>query len=153
MKGRTKGAIDLPQPKRGALLELSKHNNISNRRLAKIYGCNKQIVANVKKRAGDAEKENLNPLSLEAHQRRPQSGRPFAINERQQRQLIRYATKNRFQRRKPWIRIARELGVMASPEAINSAFIRAGYSRHPPRHKPLLSPEMKKERLNFVTEW
>lgn len=113
----------------------------------------KKTVVNVLKRAGEAEKENLDPLSLEAHQRRPQSGRPPAINERQQRQLIRHATKNRFQRRKPWVRIARELGIMASATAIYSAFSRAGYSRYPPRHKPLLSPEMKKERLEFVTEW
>lgn len=42
---------------------------------------------------------------------------------------------------------------MASATAIYSAFSRAGYSRYPPRHKPLLSSEMKKERLEFVTEW
>ena len=153
MKGRIKGARDLPQAKRGGLLELSKHSNISKRQLAKAYGCNRQTVANVIKRAGEAEKENIDPLSSEAHQRRPQSGRPFAIDERLQRQLIRHATKNRFQRRKSWIRIARELGVMASAGAINSAFLRAGYGRHPPRHKPLLSPEMKKEHFRFVTEW
>ena len=153
MKGRTKGAKDLSQAKRRALIEISKHSNISNRQLAKGYGCNRQTVANIVKRAGEAEKENINPLSSLAHQRRPQSGRPYAINERQQRQLTRHATKNRFQRRKPWIRIARELGVMASAGAINSAFLRAGYGRYPPRHKPLLSAEMKKERLQFVTEW
>ena len=51
------------------------------------------------------------------------------------------------------MRIARELGIIASATAIYSAFSRAGYGRYPPRHKPLLSPGMKKERLNFVTEW
>lgn len=150
---RTRGSNDLPEAKRGALIEVKKTSNISNRQLAKRYRCDKKTVANVLKRAGEAEKENIDPLTSEAHQRRPQSGRPLAINERQQRQLIRHATKNRFQRRKPWVRIARELGIMASATAIHSAFSRAGYGRYPPRHKPLLSPEMKKERLEFVTEW
>ena len=138
---RTKGATDLPETKRGALIELKKENNISNRRLAKKYRCGRQTVANVLKRAGEPEKENIDPLSPTAHKRRPQSGRPLAINERQQRQLIRHATKNKFQRRKPWAVIARELGIMASPMAINSVFTRAGYGRYPPRHKPLLSAE------------
>ena len=42
---------------------------------------------------------------------------------------------------------------MACKTVINSAFIRAGYDRYPPRHKPLLSPEMKHDRLGFVIEW
>ena len=150
---RTKGTKDLSEAKRGTLLEVSKTSNISNRQLAKRYRCDKKTVANVLKRAGEAEKENIDRLSSQAHQRRPQSGQPPAINERQQRQLIRHATKNKYQRRKPWVRITRELGIMASAIAIYSAFSRAGYGRYPPRHKPLLSPDMKKERLNFVTEW
>lgn len=149
---RTKGAVDLPEAKRGALLEISNTNHLSNRQLAKKYSCGKSTVANVKKRAREAEKENIDPLSSEAHHRRPQLGRPPAINERQQRRLVRHATKNRF-RRKPWVRISREIGIMASATAINAAFIRAGYGRHPPRYKPLLSPEMMKERLDFVQEW
>ena len=60
---RTKGTKDLPEAKRGALLEVSKTNNISNRQLAKRYRCDKKTVANVLKRAGEAEKENIDPLS------------------------------------------------------------------------------------------
>ena len=151
--GRTTGSKDLELPKRGALIELHNTSHISKAQLAKKYNCDRKTVRNVLKRAENAEKENLDPLSSEAHQRRPSSGRPPIINDRQQRSLIRHATKNRFQRRKSWVVIARELGIMASPTAIYSAFKRAGYGRYPPHHKPLLSKEMKKERLDFVTEW
>ena len=98
---RTKGSNNLLEIKRGALIEVKKTNNIFNRQLAKRYRYDKETIANVLKRAEEAEKENLDSLSSEAHQRRPQLGRPLTINERQQRQLIRHATKNRFQRRKP----------------------------------------------------
>ena len=149
---RTTGATDLSEAKRGALIELKKENNTSNRQLTSKYKCGKSTVANILKRAEEAEKKNLDPLSSKTHQRRSQSGRPLAINERQLRQLIRHAIKNKFQRRKPWVRIARELGIMASKTAIHSAFIRAGYNRYPPRHKPLLSPEMKQELLYLTAK-
>ena len=67
---RTKGAIDLPEAKRGALIELNKQNNTLNRQLIRKYRCEKSTVANILKRAGEAEKENIDPLSSEAHQRR-----------------------------------------------------------------------------------
>lgn len=151
--GRIKGAVDLPEAKRGALIELKNNFNISNRQLAKKYDCNKETVRNIVNRAGDAEKENIDPLSSEAHQRRPQSGRPLAINARLRRRLVRHATKNKFQRRKKWVTIAREIGCMASATAINAAFKKEGYGRHPPRYKPPLSPEQKLERLQFAVEW
>ena len=94
---RTKGAIDLPEAKRGALIELKKENSTLNRQLTRKYRCEKSIVANILKRAEEAEKENIDSLSLEAHQRRSHLERPLAINERQQRQLIRHAIKNKFQ--------------------------------------------------------
>ena len=98
--GRTKGAVDLPEAKREALIELKNNFNISNRQLAKKYNCDKETVRNVLNRAEDAEKENIDPLSFKAHQRRPQSERPLTINIRLRRRLIRHATKNQFQRRK-----------------------------------------------------
>ncbi|KAF6227886.1 hypothetical protein HO133_007614 [Letharia lupina] len=145
--GRTKGKTDLSGPKKGVLVALSNLNNASNRQIAKAYKCDEKTVRNTKKRVSEAEKENIDPLSSEVHQRRPQSGRPLAINERLLRRLIRHATKNRFQRRKPWVTIAREVGCMASATAINAAFSRAGYGRYPPRYKPPLSPEQKQKRL------
>ena len=66
---RTKAAIDLREAKRGALIELKKENNTPNRQLARKYKCGKSTVANILKRAGEAEKENIDPLSSEAHQR------------------------------------------------------------------------------------
>ena len=42
---------------------------------------------------------------------------------------------------------------MAYITAVNTAFVRAEYGRYPPRHKSPLSPQMKAERLGFVTEW
>ena len=42
---------------------------------------------------------------------------------------------------------------MASASTVNSAFTRAEYSRYLPRYKSPLILEIKKERLDFVTEW
>ena len=150
---RNKGNIDLSAPKKGALMALSNLNNVSNRQVADVFHCDEKTVRNVKKRVSEAEKENIDPFSLEAHQRRPQSGRPLVINDRLLRRLVRHATKNRFNRRKPWVQIAREVGCMASTGAIHAAFSRAGYGRYPPRYKPPLSPEQKLKRLQFAIEW
>lgn len=137
--GRTKGAKDLTNPKRGALTELSKQCYTSNRQLASIYKCDEKTVRNTRKKAAQAEKENIDPLSTEAFQRRPQSGRPPVISLRAQRSLIRHATKNRYQRRKSWVTVAREIGIMASVTAIANVFNRAGYGRYPLKHKPPLT--------------
>ena len=67
---RLKGATDLLEVKRGALIELKKKNNISHRQLVSKFKCNKSIVTNILKRAEEAKKENLNLLSLETYQRR-----------------------------------------------------------------------------------
>ncbi len=151
--GRIKGKKDLGGPKKGALIALSELDNVSNRQVARANNCDEKTVRNARKRASEAEKENLDPLSTEAHQRRPQSGRPLTINDRLLRQLIRHATKNEFQRRKPWVTIAREIGCMAAASTVNAAFKRAGYGRYPPRYKPPLTPEQKLQRLEFAIEW
>ena len=67
---RIKGSKDLPEAKRGALIEVYKTSDLFNRQLAKRYDCNKKTVANVIQRAEQAEKENIDLLSLEAHKRR-----------------------------------------------------------------------------------
>ena len=151
--GRTKGAKDLQLPKRGALIALKETSNLSNRELGDRYHCHEKTVRNTLKTASASEKENIDPLSTQALQRRPQSGRPYAITPRTQRALIRHTTKNKVQRRKPWVIVAREIGIMVSASAINSAFEHAGYGRYPPRYKPLLTPEIKLQRLNFVIKW
>ena len=151
--GRTAGKPNISEATRGALIALSHTNHTPNRQLAYRYECDEKTVRNVLDRAREADEENIDPLSSQAHQPRPKSGRPPVITERLQRQLIRHATKNRVQRRKAWVTIAREIGCMASAKAINGAFSRAGYGRYPPRYKPPLSPEQKNRRLEFVTEW
>ena len=82
---RIKGAIDLSEVKRGALIELKKENNTFNRQLARNYKCEKIIVANILKRAKEATKKNIDLTSLKAHQRCSQLENSLAINERQQR--------------------------------------------------------------------
>ena len=150
---RNKGNNDIPAPKKGASAALSNANNLSNRQIAKEYHCDEKSIRNAKKRVSDAEKENRDPFSMTVHQRQPQSGRPSIITDRLLRQLIRHATKNRYQRRKSWVTIAREIGCMACPTTIYKAFSRAGYGRYPPRYKPPLSPEQKLKRVQFANEW
>ena len=64
---RTKGSKDLLGPKKGALIALTELNNLSNRRIAERYDCDKKTVRNVRKRALEAEKENIDSLSSEAY--------------------------------------------------------------------------------------
>lgn len=56
---RTKGFNDISEIKRGALIEVKNTSNIFNRQLAKRYRCDKKTIANVLKRAEEAEKEIL----------------------------------------------------------------------------------------------
>ena len=93
--GRTKGAKDLQLLKRGALIALKETSNLSNRELGDRYHCHEKTVRNTLKTASAAEKENIDPLSTQALQRRLESGRPYAITPRTQRALIRHATKNK----------------------------------------------------------
>ena len=141
--GRIKGKKDLGGPKKGALIALSELDNVSHRQVVRANNCNEKTVRNARKRASEAEKENLDPLSTEAHQRRPQSERPLTINDRLLRQLIRHVIKNEFQRRKPWVTIAREIKCMIATSIVNAAFKRAGYERYPSRYKSLLTSKQK----------
>lgn len=65
--GRTAGKKNLTEAKRGALIALKQTNNISNYQLANEYDCDEKSVRNVLQRAGEAEKENIDPFSSEAH--------------------------------------------------------------------------------------
>jgi len=51
----------------------------ANRQLADRYDCHEKSVRNILKRAGEAEKENIDSFSSEAHQQRPRPERPIAI--------------------------------------------------------------------------
>ena len=112
---KRKGDHELSQAKFGGILE-AKRNPIdeSNYSNAKRYKCSEKTVRNVLKRASDAEKENIDPLSPEASTAQPRPGRPFAVSARDSRRLIRQVIKNKYQRRKAWTVIANEIGLIAS---------------------------------------
>ena len=63
---RKSGAIKLDPVKRGILLDATLFSSILNRQAAKRISVNKGTVRNIKKRAEEAEKENLNPFTNEA---------------------------------------------------------------------------------------
>ena len=88
--------------------------------------------------------------SLEAHQQRPRTSQPRKLSQRIKRHLIRYTTKNKYQRRKTWWIITQELKIKASVTTINNIFYRNRYRRRPLKNKPLLTLEQKVERLNFI---
>lgn len=147
------GRKHLEAPAKGGVLALSNATNLSNVQIAETFGCAESTVRRVKTRAQEAEKENIDPYSQEAHQHRPGKGRHLKIDIRTQRRLVRHATKNKTQRHKSWAIIAKELGVVASTTAINNAFYRAGYRRCHPKRKPPLNAEQKEKRYEFVQEW
>ena len=103
--------------------------------------------------ASQAEKENRDPMDPSVYINKPRTGRPRILDDRDARRLIRYAIKNKINRRKPWVLIARECGYLAKASTINSCFFFHSYGRYPPRFKPPLSPEMKAQRLGFCMEW
>ncbi len=146
---RKSGDIELDPVKRGILLDATLFSNISNRQAAKRIGVDEGTVRNVRKRAEEAEKENLDPFTSKALQPRQRSGRPYAIDRRIERQLIRHATKNKVQRRKAWTVIARELGLTFSATVIEAAFLRNRYGRYPPLYKPPLNAQQRRRRLEF----
>ncbi len=98
--GRTARKSNVGVPKRVAMLGFSNANAASNRQIATAFDVDENTVRNIQKRASEADKENIDPYSEQAHQQRPRPGRPPVISLRTQRQLIRHATKNRFQRLK-----------------------------------------------------
>ena len=78
--GRTAAKPNLLLPKRGALLALADEQIGFKRNLAKDFDYSKTTVQNIQKRAREAEKENIDPYSLEAHQQRPRTGQPRKLN-------------------------------------------------------------------------
>ena len=138
---------------KGGVLAVKTNTNLSNRQIAKKQDCDEKSVRNVQRVASQAEKENRNPMDPLIHKKKPRSGRPRLLNDRDARRMIRYATKNKANRRKPWVQIARECGYLAKSSTIDNCFIMHGYGRYPPRFQPPLSPEMKTQRLEFSEEW
>ena len=147
------GSRSLNTAERGYILGLHEISNISNYEVASKANCDEGTVRNILKRASEAEKENINPLTSSHLNNKPKSGRPSTLTIRDERRLARYATANRANRWKLWLKIARELGYTQAASTINRAFQRAGYGRYPPRYKPPLTPEIKQKRVEFVDTW
>ena len=139
-----KGDKDLPDLRKGGILALSEHTDLSNRQIAKSQRYSEKTVQNLRRAASQAEKENRDPINLLIHKKKPRPGQPYILNDRDTRRMIRYITKNKANRRKPWIQIAREYNYSASPVLINNYFYLYSYRRYLPRYKPPLSPEIKK---------
>ena len=94
---KIKGAHELSQAQFRGILEVkSNPNNKSNRRITKRYKCSKSSVRNIAKRAREAEKENIDPLTPKAYTPKLRPGRPFAILPRNSRRLIRQVIKNKY---------------------------------------------------------
>ena len=148
----TNGAKQPTDTGRSYLLALRDNTQVSNSRNSRKRNHDEGIVRFLAKRARVAEKENIDPLTSNALQPRPRSGRSPIKSRRDARHLTHYATKNKWQRGKAWATIARELGFTCSADAINNAFKRNGFRRYPKHHKPPLSEEAKK-RTQFVSDW
>lgn len=141
--GRNQGSHDLTDLQKGGVLALRANINLSNRRIAESQKCDEKSVRNVRRAASQAEKENRDPMDPLVHKKKPRTGRPRILNDRDARRIIRYATKNKANRRKPWVQIVRECGYTAKSSTIDNCFKLHGYERYSPRFKPPLSPEMK----------
>ena len=133
---RKEGDRDLSPVKNGEILFAVKYTDQYDAQIAHNVGCNPQTVANNRKRVYESDKENINPEDLLAT-KKPRTGRPHKLDSRDERRLVRYATKNRFQRKKAWTKIAHEIGTVASKTCIRNTFTRLGYIRRPP-HTSLL---------------
>lgn len=101
--GRNSGDKDLSDLKKGGILALRQYSNLSNRKIAKLQNCDEKSVRNARRVASQAEKENRDPMNPLIHKKKPRPGRPHILNNRDARRMIRHATKNKANRRKPWI--------------------------------------------------
>lgn len=99
--GRNQGNRDLSDLQKGGVLALKINTNISNRQVAKMQSCSEKSVRNVQRTIFQAEKENHDPMDPLVHKKKSRSGRPRILNDRDIRRMIRYAIKNKVNRRKP----------------------------------------------------
>ncbi len=80
------------------------------------------------------------------------SGRPPLLCQEQIDIMIKLATSSYEWRRRAWVTVARECGVIASRPTIEKAFKEAGYGRYSPRQKPYLTVAMKTKRLDWCRD-
>ena len=136
---RRSGDKALSLAKQGAILALTNISNLLNREAFRRLNHNESTIRKAKKRIyASTDKENILLLEI-VEISLPRSERPSKLNVRDRRRLVRYVTKNKTNRRKPWSIIAQEYGIRADLTAIRYTFKIAGYSRYSPRYKPPLT--------------
>ena len=79
---RQSGQRELTNSRRGGVLALTENSNLSNVQIAKRLHCHEKTVRNIKKRAQNAEKENIDPYKSEAIGPHPRPGQPPKITIR-----------------------------------------------------------------------
>lgn len=93
------GDRELSPVKKGEILYAVKHTDDHDSQIVRTVIADLRIVGNIRKRVYEADKENINLEDLLAT-KKPRTGRPYKLDSRDERRLIRYATKNRYQRKK-----------------------------------------------------
>ena len=98
---RYSGTSDLTLAQVGAIIIATDVHNDYNRDVAEAVNCSESAVRSVRKRVHEeADKENI-PSIQAANTKQPRSGRLPKLDYRDRRRLIRHATKNKANRRKP----------------------------------------------------
>lgn len=91
--GRKHGDTDLSAVRKRRLLFAVQHTDRYNSQSARAVRTTPSAVANVRKRAREADKENIDPEDL-VDAEKPCNGRPNVLRERDECQPIRHATNN-----------------------------------------------------------
>ena len=103
----------------------------------------------MRRAASQADKENRDLMNPLIHKKKSRIERSRILNDRDARRMIRYVIKNKVNRRKPWVQIAREYEYTAKSITIDNCFKLHNYGRYLSRFKSSLSSEMKAQRLTF----
>lgn len=141
-------------PTRASIVTLREISKLSFDKIALQLNLSKSTAHHVFHRTiANAEKDGLKHISKAALKDRPRSGRSEAMSDYDKRRLLRYATKNKANRLKPWFQCALELGMKHSRHTIDKVFREAGYGKYYPRYKPHLSQQAKKTRLQMALSY
>ena len=149
---RISGSKAFDSATQGTIIYATDYQDRPFQEVGNQLGTSRQAVKQIQKRVhGKADKKNIHLLTA-ANFQRPRFKRPSKLDVRDRRRLIRYATKNKINRRKPWTQCASECEIQTSVIAINHAFEIQDYKRHPPKYKPFLIDEQKLKRLEFCIQ-
>ena len=122
---RTKGATAIDPATQGAILIAIDEYDKPYSDVARTLGTSRQVVKQMRDRVhAEADKENIPPLQV-VNTQRPRSGRPLRLDVRDRRRLVRHATKNKANRRKPWDVIAQECEIQAFNTSNGSLGVRS----------------------------